>query len=201
MARSSFLTEASGMRLEEGNCCYSQTMPTLPPCMLPCCKMMEWSITKERGLEGVKEEVAVEARSQKSVLGSTAKQVVISQKQDVSTCIPVSHVGKQGTESMFVGSEGEQFGMKPKYYLHYNLWDEEGSPKITVAEWTQTACSLPQPPPSELENHPACRTLLERPDLFIIFTPVRVEVLESLLEHHPNHPFIDSVLSGLREGF
>ena len=65
MARSSFSTEASGMRLEEGNCCYSQTMPTLPPCMLPCCKMMEWSITKERGLEGVKEEVAVEARSQR----------------------------------------------------------------------------------------------------------------------------------------
>lgn len=110
-------------------------------------------------------------------------------------------MGKQGTESMFVGSEGEQFGMKPKYYLHYNLWDEEGSPKITVAEWTQTARSLPRPPPSELENQPACRTLLERPDLFIIFTPVRVEVLESLLEHHPNHPFIDSVLSGLREGF
>lgn len=108
-------------------------------------------------------------------------------------------MGKQGTESMFVGSEGEQFGMKPKYYLHYNLWDEEGSPKITVAEWTQTACSLPRPPPSELENQPACRTLLERPDLFIIFTPVRVEVLESLLEHHPFLLSIQSLVVSERD--
>ena len=39
------------------------------------------------------------------------------------------------------------------------------------------------------------------PDLFKIMTPVKVDVLESMLEMHPNCPYVESVLWSLRNGF
>ena len=48
---------------------------------------------------------------------------------------------------------------------------------------------------------PALQTLAERPDLFKIVTPVKVDVLERLTTSHPNRPFVQSVLDGLRYGF
>ena len=45
------------------------------------------------------------------------------------------------------------------------------------------------------------KTIADHPDLFQINTPVKVDVFESLLKHHPNPAFVQSVCSGLREGF
>lgn len=149
---------------------------------------------------GEKEDLEEEVRNPRSALGTTARRVVGSHIQDVITCTPASCVEKEVMASTFVASEDELFGMRPKY-LRYNLWDEGCVPKMTVAEWTHTAHPLPSLPAYELQNEPACKTVLERPDLFVIVTPIKVEVLESLLNSHPNRPFVESVLNGLREGF
>ena len=200
MAKSFFSTEESGMRSEGDNPSCSQTTPISPPYMPQHYRMMGSNITEGGGQEGEKEDLEEEVRNPRSALGTTARPVVGSQIQDVNTCTPASCVEKEVMASTFVASEDELFGMRPKY-LRYNLWDEGCVPKMTVAEWTHTAHPLPSLPAYELQNEPACKTVLERPDLFVIVTPIKVEVLESLLNSHPNHPFVESVLNGLREGF
>ncbi|KIM22105.1 hypothetical protein M408DRAFT_33612, partial [Serendipita vermifera MAFF 305830] len=57
------------------------------------------------------------------------------------------------------------------------------------------------PPPAELANKLVRSTVISRPDLFKIVTPVKVSQLARLLVAHPNRPFVESLLSSLREGF
>ncbi|KAJ7920425.1 hypothetical protein B0H13DRAFT_2319476 [Mycena leptocephala] len=47
----------------------------------------------------------------------------------------------------------------------------------------------------------AMKTLTENQHLFELITPINVDAFESLLMHHPNQPFVSSVITGLREGF
>ena len=72
---------------------------------------------------------------------------------------------------------------------------------MTAAEWTEFAEPLPRPPPCKYENFSVHQSLSERPDLFRIVSPIKVEVLEELLKTHPNKVFITSVMDGLRYGF
>jgi len=72
---------------------------------------------------------------------------------------------------------------------------------MTTAEWSETAVPLPRPPKSELENPITTVTIASHAHLFDVKTPIDVDVFESILSHHPIHPFIDSVLTGLWEGF
>ncbi|TFY82031.1 hypothetical protein EWM64_g1982 [Hericium alpestre] len=50
-------------------------------------------------------------------------------------------------------------------------------------------------------NEAALRTIAENPTLFKIVTPVDVDRFEALLVNHPNRPFVESVIYGLRHGF
>ncbi|KAF7315836.1 RNase H domain-containing protein [Mycena indigotica] len=70
-----------------------------------------------------------------------------------------------------------------------------------TARYTEFDEPLPRPSPSEFSNELAMRTILENPDLFQVPQVIRVDRLEAMLDHHPNQPFIHSVLTGLREGF
>ncbi|TFY81466.1 hypothetical protein EWM64_g2543 [Hericium alpestre] len=63
------------------------------------------------------------------------------------------------------------------------------------------ASPLPGLPAAELMNEPALRTIAENSTLFKIVTPVDVNRFEALLVNHPNRPFVDSILHGLRHGF
>ena len=99
-----------------------------------------------------------------------------------------------------VGNEG---GMQPKY-LRYNLWGADQCLPITIAEWSkwsESAIPLPRPPKAELENHEVRKTLASHPHLFAVNTPINIDRFEELLVTHPNRPFVESVLTGLREGF
>ena len=96
-----------------------------------------------------------------------------------------------------MGNEGE---MQPKY-LRYNLWGADQGLPITIAEWSESAAPLPRPPQAELENPLVKSTLATYPHLFSVDTPINVDRLETFLADHPNRPFVDSVLVGLREGF
>jgi hypothetical protein len=94
----------------------------------------------------------------------------------------------------------EIYGLQPKY-LRHNLWDQGSSLSPTTAEWSERAAPLPRPPLSELMNLPVYRTVKDNPHLFQVSTPIKVDVFESLLKHHPNPMFVKSVCAGLREGF
>jgi hypothetical protein len=94
----------------------------------------------------------------------------------------------------------QTLGSRPKY-LRYNLWNTDTSPTPTIAEWSETASPLPRPPLSETLNPIALKTIAENPSLFRIVTPINVDRFEKLLSDHPNLPFVDSVCTGLREGF
>ena len=94
----------------------------------------------------------------------------------------------------------EIFGLQPKY-LRHNLWTESSPMSPTTAEWTESACPLPRPPLSETSNPVALSTIENNPGIFKVATPINVDVFESLLSTHPNQPFVQSVCSGLREGF
>jgi len=91
-------------------------------------------------------------------------------------------------------------GSRPKY-LRYNLWNTDTSPTPTIAEWSESASPLPRPPLSETLNPIALKTIAENPSLFRIVTPINIDRFEKLLSDHPNPPFVDSVCTGLREGF
>ena len=61
---------------------------------------------------------------------------------------------------------------------------------------------LPSVPEHEFsKNLEAKETIEKNSNLFKIVTPINVDRFEQLLHAHPNHPFVESVCQGLREGF
>ena len=199
MDRSSYLTKTLGMKLVEGRHYYSPTITTSRRYTLPHSKMMGSNIIEQEEEEEV---VHQQNQRQKSAFGLMVREGVDSQRQDVSTGMFAKGVEKQDMANCRVpkGIEESEFGFRPRY-LRHNLWNPDSDPKITVAKWTTTARPLPRPPIAEFDNLPALQTLAERPDLFKIVTPVKVDVLERLTTSHPNRPFVQSVLDGLRYGF
>ena len=87
------------------------------------------------------------------------------------------------------------------HYLRYNLWNPDAHFTPTIAEWSETAVPLPPPPPSELADPIARKTISENPTFFQIITPINVDRFQELLLNHPNPPFIASVCAGLHGGF
>jgi hypothetical protein len=62
--------------------------------------------------------------------------------------------------------------------------------------------ATPLPPPGERDfTDTALSSLNSCPDLFMVVTPVNIKTFSELLQDHPNRPFVESILRGLREGF
>ena len=197
--RLSSTTKESEMRLVGAKPCCLPTTTSSHLCTPQRYKMTESSITK--GEEEVAE-VNQEKQKGKCVLGSTAKTVAGLPNPPVNFSIPVNRAVKPDTENLRVEKETEDvlFGMRPRY-LRHNLWMMDTDPKITAADWTATARPLPRPPLSEFDNLLALNTIAERSDLFKIVSPVKVEELERLTMTHPNRPFVESIIEGVRNGF
>ncbi|KAJ3503737.1 hypothetical protein NLJ89_g8304 [Agrocybe chaxingu] len=97
-------------------------------------------------------------------------------------------------------NEDDCFYKHPRY-LRYNVWDPESDLSPTTAEWTESAIPLPRPPASALNDPTVAKTIRDNPHLFKIVSPINVNVFESYLSNHLNQPFVQSVVTGLREGF
>lgn len=89
---------------------------------------------------------------------------------------------------------------RPKYLrsFYWTKHDQHSSPS---AASTEICKPLPRPSPVDLRNKEALNTIATNPDLFAIISLINVNALKRLLKTHPNRPFVDSVLTGLREGF
>ena len=67
--------------------------------------------------------------------------------------------------------------------------------------YSLTAKPLPQPPATALNDEIRKETIRNHPDLFKIMCNINVNALENLLSDHPNQPFVQLVLTGLRHSF
>jgi hypothetical protein len=90
--------------------------------------------------------------------------------------------------------------MRPRYARDL-MWDVDEPERPSTAQVSTLLPPVPSPPRQELDNQMAQATLNTHPDLFDIVTPVNVDAFTSLLDSHPNQPFVTSVVRSLREGF
>lgn len=81
------------------------------------------------------------------------------------------------------------------------MWRESDTPRTVSAYSTLTAAPLPSPPSNELQNKVARRTISQNPDLFKVVSPIKADVFEEYVKDHPNQPFVQSVVRGLKKGF
>lgn len=90
--------------------------------------------------------------------------------------------------------------LTPKYRRGF-AWSDSSNNISPSALYTETAPPLPRPP-SHLVNDPKIQAALDTYKNHIqVDTPFDIGKLESMLHDHPNQPFVQSVLLGLREGF
>jgi hypothetical protein len=94
----------------------------------------------------------------------------------------------------------EELGRRPQY-LRHNVFRNDKMMSRSSTEWTEVARPLASVPVAEFSNVLARRTIDNHPDLFVVNTPINIDNLENLLIRHPNRPFVESVLNGLRNGF
>ena len=97
--------------------------------------------------------------------------------------------------------ESDPSYLRPRFSRDF-LWSSYASDPVSpAAQYSLYADPLPRPPQSELLNATANNTIRDHPELFKITCNIKVDVFASLLADHPNQPFVQSVLTGLREGF
>ena len=90
--------------------------------------------------------------------------------------------------------------MRPKFArdLVWGAVEDDVSP---AAHYSLSADPLPWPPQSELDNVVANETICTHPNLFKITCNINIKKFNELLKDHPNQPFVQSVITGLTEGF
>ena len=89
----------------------------------------------------------------------------------------------------------------PRFRRHY-VWSNSTNKHLSPAAlYTEVAPPLPSPPTHLLHDPKIQATLLAMRNHIKVETPFNVDKLESMLADHPNQPFVQSVMTGLREGF
>src|SRR5260221_13404045 len=76
-------------------------------------------------------------------------------------------------------------------------------PTLSTPSATSTLFKKPLPsvPEDDLKHECVTNTICEYPYLFKVVSLIHNDSLRLVLQTHPNHPFIDSILSGFWDGF
>ena len=190
-------TSQSEIMLEEDKQLCSPT-PKNSPTYFPPLSYQTVSNSLPRHPTSEKQHLAELLNPQKSVTSSTLTQgVPIALAVTGTRARSVGGITRKTIATVQVGNEE---GLQPKY-RRYNLWGADHQKTVTIAEWSETAVPLPRPPKAELENTISNSTLNSHPHLFAVKTPINIPLFQTLLSEHPNQPFVNSVIAGLREGF
>src|SRR5258708_20960734 len=85
-------------------------------------------------------------------------------------------------------------------YLQGFVWGEEelSTPSATLTLFKKPLPSIPE---DDLKHKWVTNTIHEYPYLFKVVSPICNDSLRLVLQTHPNHPFVDSILSGFQDGF
>ena len=86
-------------------------------------------------------------------------------------------------------------------WVHNLMWNDLDLGISRAATWTEYAEPLPSILSDEFHNIEALSTISNFPHLFKIVTPINACRLKLLLAHHPNWPFVNSVIQGFLVGF
>ena len=198
--KSSSTTSPSGMKLLGDRLSCSPTSAGSPDYIRPSYYRTESSVTQITQVERSRGHPSKEVGNWKCATSSTLEPVN-TPAMSANICTPVRNVGNLTTERRTAQTgPSEIYGLQPKY-LRHNLWEESSTLRETTAEWSERALPLVRPGLSEYVNDAAVKMISDRPDLFQVRTPIKVDVFESLLRDHPNPAFVKSVCVGLREGF
>ncbi|CCM06786.1 uncharacterized protein FIBRA_09085 [Fibroporia radiculosa] len=90
---------------------------------------------------------------------------------------------------------------RPCYRRNWIWAEHDGYPRQMVAQASLSLPPIPEVPEEEKSDFQVTTTLDLYSHLFTVITPINVDRFESLLESHPNQPFVKSVCHALREGF
>jgi hypothetical protein len=197
--KSSFMTSLSATKLPEANIPYSLTSTSSPGSTQPLSSRTVLN-HKQNNRTSKSQFLTKATANLKSATNSTsepAKTQTPTVNIDTSVRVVTSPATPKKTAHL---AQHEIYGLQPKY-LRHNLWQDTPSLSPTTAEWSETARPLPRPPFKEISNPIALKTITDNPTLFQVQTPIKINVFQSLLKHHPNPDFVDSVCMGLREGF
>ena len=200
ITKSSSMTLLSAMKLPQDSDSFSPTSTDSIGYIQPSSCQMGSRLTPITQLERNLQTLIEAVDDPKSVTNSTPERAN-KRTGNASTFTPVKTVEKPDTPNQNARTgPNEIYGLQPKY-LRHNLWQESSTLSPTTAEWSETAQPLPRPSLAELLYPITSKTVAENLDLFQVWTPIKVDVFESLLKHHPNPKFVNSVCVGLREGF
>jgi hypothetical protein len=81
------------------------------------------------------------------------------------------------------------------------IWTDMDAHVSPSAKSTEIDIPLPRPPAQELRNPVTSNTIRTNLDLFKVVTPININAFSEHLRTHPNQPLVESVCTGLREGF
>ena len=190
---------SSRTRLQEANTPYSPTFTNSPDSIPPSSYQMVSNLTQNNWTLGDQPHIKTTTTNLKYATSSTSEPVK-TQTQTASTNTFARTVTNLviPKKSAHLGLH-EIHGLQPKY-LHHSLWKDMPSLSPTTAEWSETVHPLPYPPFKEISNPIALKTITDHPTIQVR-TPIKIEVFQLLLKHHPNPDFINSVCMGLHEGF
>jgi hypothetical protein len=91
---------------------------------------------------------------------------------------------------------------EPPRFRRGFVWSNNSIDVISPsAIYTESAPPLPSPPRHLLDNPTIQESIRSLGDAIKVETPFDVDKFELLLADHPNQPFVESVMKGLREGF
>jgi hypothetical protein len=89
----------------------------------------------------------------------------------------------------------------PQFHRGF-VWSENSIDDISpLALYTESTPPLPSPPQHLLDDPKLQESIHSLGDAIKVETPFNVDKFELLLADHPNQPFVQSVMQGIREGF
>jgi hypothetical protein len=92
--------------------------------------------------------------------------------------------------------------LDPPHFRRGFVWSDNSIDPISPsALYTESAPPLPSPPQHLLKDPELQNSIRSLGDAIKVETPFDVNKFELLLADHPNQPFVQSVMKGLREGF
>ncbi|THH05031.1 hypothetical protein EW146_g10010 [Bondarzewia mesenterica] len=175
---------------------YDKALSMTSDCSGPPASEQEWSVPPA---ERVKETPELSDRGQPASAGMKGAAHLTVERAVTSTS-----ASNADRHNMLLASVPPEIGSNelpsPRHRRSF-IWSDSSLSFTPSAMYSEHASPLPSPPHNELQHTAALKTISDHPHLFEIITPINVPHFENLLATHPNCPFVNSVLKGLREGF
>jgi len=142
---------------------------------------------QQENVSQLKLEPVTQPNKTNELAGSAGMRIKVTSKVESKIKEQVKRIDKNKSTQVFTS--------KPRLSRHIV---ELGKPSNKAAETTLTAIPPPDQPWSKQEL-----TMWNQLDkeVFKIMTPIKVDMVEHLTKHHPNRPYVEYILQGLRQGF